>query len=266
MKKIPLDLPEIDKFSEVWKTFVQEAPLVYPIIFDGAQQVYIEAGFDASELDLTLEDTGYTTRKLTQLKTYYMPEEQPERAIEIVKARIKKNKYGSAMIHHKGRLKKGFTAQDYCMMGTAITFYPAIDGLRFSTSWRSTEIIKRYRGDILFLKEIQEIVERELDFPVKTFSFHFHNFTWHSMFYLLIIPHIKWKRHLELLKIANIRGYKNVIRWLHFYLVDERGGVYKYSSAHQVLKIAQKQMSPKQLERVARYVKLNYVENRRGYK
>ena len=187
------------------------------------------------------------------------------RAIELVKARIKKRKYGSALIPHQAKRKEGFTAQDFCMIGTTITYYPGIEGVRLATSWRTTEMMKRFRGDILFLDGIRDQIEQELQVPVKVFSFHFHNFTWHAMFYLLTMPHFKWKPHLNRLKKEHDRCFRNVIRWLHYYLVDERKGVYKYSSALQVLNIAEKQMTQEDFDNIARYVKLHYVENRRGY-
>ena len=215
--------------------------------------------------DFELSESGYTPVKLTQLKTYYMPEENLDRALGMIRQRVDKNKYGSVLIPHQGRLKRGFTQNDYCMIGTTLTYYPKEQGIYWCTHWRSTEAIKRARGDFLLIQYMIDRLGIGDDLPpVLGYTFKFDTLTFHPMMLPLSFPFIHWRAYLKDVRNHDAVLHRDIVRWMVYYFHNPEETYRRYSSAHQVQKIVTSQLSPKELSRVTRYAQKHYDGGRRG--
>ena len=204
--------------------------------------------------DFDIQESGYTPVKLTQLKTYYMPPQNLDHAMSLMSTRIDKNKYGSVLIPHQGRMKTGFTQNDYCMIGTTLTYYPKESTITWCTHWRSTEAIKRCRGDFLLIRYMIDALQGLFDrAPLTEFTFKFDTLTLHPMMVPLAFPYWKWRKWLQAIESHNPVLHRDIVRWLIYYFDNPERSYERYSSAHQVHKIAHRQLSNREVKAITRY-------------
>lgn len=246
----------MSQLNDEWIQTIINLPLQYqPRHIASVQRMYQHLEFHyKGPWDLTLEETGYSQSKLRQLRTYYLPDDNITRAMSLLRNRIDKNKYGSVLIPHQGRLKRGFTQNDYCMIGTTLTYYPKEKGIHWTTHWRSTEAIKRSRGDFLLIQYMLDEMEDMLEYaPILEYTFKFDTLTFHPMMVPLALPYIKWQKWMKAIKKHDQLLYRDILRWFAYYF-DNPGETYKrYSSAHQVHKIVHRQLRRKDIERITSY-------------
>ena len=185
-----------------------------------------EVFFDDS---MGLESTGYTNAKLTQLKNHYFN-----------KARVQGKKYGSGVCDFRGKEKRN-TKQDYCITAMYLSYYPAKKGIIIDIHWRTTEIIKRFRGDLVFFREflLPKFEEIFLEAPILKINLHFNNVTFHPMFAILLIND-GYITDWDNLRRQNYQTWLDCIQWAWKYILEPTGAVCKYSSAKQVLNIYKK--------------------------
>lgn len=253
---------------EEWAKFAHGLFFQPEIIVSGVQRIHRNVVWEVPAnifLDgsMTLKNSGYTPSKITQLKRFYYDQASIDRSKLELERRIRGHKYGSGFISHRGIPKKGFTKQDFCMVSTIISYYPQRRCTYVDSTWRTTEVIKRFRGDLIFLRDVVLPTHAQFfkEAPIKSLRFSFANVTAHPMYYILLVPYVDWKSALNHFIKHNPRLAHHILHWCWRYLVDPSRSIEAYSSAHQVVKIARKLTDPDELQRFARYVDRHYKHN-----
>ena len=230
-----------------WKTLCQKMMLRKEFIVAGVQRIHRNVRWQLSPEQwgnpMTLESTGYTQAKITQLLRNYWDEVSFTRAKADYHWRIEHRKYGSGVAYFRGIPKKN-TKQDYCITSMTMSYYPG-HGSIIDINYRTVELIKRFRGDLVFFPnhvfpffDIKDLLE---------VNFSFTNATLHPMFTILLAPHIDLIDILRQVRETNFRMYRDCLYWAFRYLFWQ-DSVNKYSSARQVIRIAESQCDTKALE------------------
>lgn len=259
----------MSNLNQKWLSYVKKLALLPPRHIASVQRMYQDIEFlYQGEWDLTLDETGYTNMKIKQLKRHYLPADNVHRAVELlINSRIDKNKYGSVLIPHQGERKKGFTQNDFCMIGTTLTYYPRERALYWRTHWRSMEVIKRGRGDLLLINHMMNLMEPLLkQVPIVNFGFKFDTVTFHPMMTPLMLPFITWQPWLKKIKKRDEKLFRDIIRWWAYYFDNPEKTYTRYSSAHQVYKITMQQLQDYDvdLDEIVNYTQKHYDGGRRG--
>lgn len=242
------------------------------LIIAGVQRIHRDVGWTLSPSDffdgsMTLEHTGYTNNKLQMLQRNYYNPDSIKRAKSDLAWRIKNKKYGSGAFDFRGIPKKG-TKQDYCIQSCVISFYPQKKATTIQVFWRTAELIKRFRADILFLRDfILPHFKEELEAaPPFQIDFRFANATFHPMMTVLLIEQLPdWRFHFNRIKEENPKLFRSMMYWAWRYLLDTSASIDSYSSARQVRLIARRTTAPDKLEKFRRYVEQRLFEDMDSY-
>lgn len=247
--------------TQAWANFVVQLTHEKELIVAGVQRIHPNIHWWVSSKDffddtMTLKETGYTKSKISMLSKHYAPQNL-ERAIADIKWRIEKRKYGSGVIYFNGEPKKN-TKQDFCMTAMIVTYFPGLNNTRITVYYRTAESIKRFRGDLVYLKTVilphfKEIFEIA---PPTGVFFEFANITLHPMYWVLMLEHVpNWSQVLSIVKNDNPKLFRAIAYWCWRYLLDTSKSIDSYSSARQVRIIAEKCTKPKTLERFKDWLK-----------
>lgn len=252
--------------------FVMSVGHTPELVIAGVQRIHRDVGWSLSpsvffDGSMTLEHTGYTSNKLQMLQRNYYNPDSIARAKADLAWRIKNKKYGSGAFDFRGIPKKG-TKQDYCIQSCVISYYPQKKGTTIQVFWRTAELLKRFRGDIIFLRDFifphfQEELEKAPPFQM---DFRFANATFHPMFTILLIEQlVDWRAHFNRIKEENPRMFHSMMYWAWRYLIDTSASIDSYSSARQVRLIARRTTAPDKLDKFARYVQRRVLEDLENY-
>lgn len=234
------------------------------LIIAGVQRIHRDVGWTLDpkmffDKSLTLEMTGYTQTKLNMLQRNYYNPASIARAKADLSWRIKHKKYGSGAFDFRGIPKTG-TKQDYCIQSCVISYYPQKKQTYVQIFWRTAELIKRFRADLLFIRDfILPHFEEEFKLaPIKQLDFRFANATFHPMMFVLAIATLPfWRAHLNRVKVENDKMFRAIMYWSWRYCLDTSASIDSYSSARQVRLIAMKTTPPEVMAEFKRYVELN---------
>lgn len=240
--------------TKAWANFVSDLGHKPELIVAGVQRIHANQTWSwpgelfFGDKVMTLKETGYTKSKITALSRHYTPQNL-ERAIADVLWRIKNKKYGSGVIYFQGEKKKN-TKQDFCMTAMVVSYYPQLKKTRITVFYRTVELMKRFRGDLVYLTgtvfpQLKEVFDLA---PVELVTFSAANATWHPMYAILLVEHVKdWDRHFDLIAKKNPRLWRAIAYWCWRYLLDDSKSIDSYSSARQVRVIAEKCTRPREL-------------------
>ena len=252
--------------------FVMSVGHTPELIIAGVQRIHRDVGwsvdpkvfFDGS---MTLAHTGYTNSKLKMLQRNYHNPDSIARAKADLAWRIRNKKYGSGAFDFRGIPKKG-TKQDYCIQSCVISYYPQKKATTIQVFWRTAELLKRFRGDIIFLRDfILPHFQEELALaPPIAIDFRFANATFHPMFTVLLVEQLDdWRAHFNKVKAENPKMFRSIIYWAWRYLLDTSGSIDSYSSAKQVRVIAERTTNPDKLKMFRKYVERRVLEDIQNY-
>jgi hypothetical protein len=247
--------------QQEWVNFVLKMAHTPELIIAGVQRIHRDVGwsldpevfFDGS---LTLRSTGYTETKLGALKRNYYNPDSIARAKADLAWRIEHKKYGSGGFDFRGIPKKG-TKQDYCIQSCVISYYPQRKGTSIQVFWRTAELIKRFRGDLIFLRDFifPHFRAELMAAPPFAIDFRFANCTFHPMFTVLLAARVPDLRaHCQRIRMENPKLFQSMMYWGWRYLCDTSKSIDSYSSARQVRLIAKKTTSPDQLEKFRKFI------------
>jgi|WetSurMetagenome_2_1015567.scaffolds.fasta_scaffold384987_2 hypothetical protein len=257
---------------EEYARFVLEVGHTPELIVAGVQRIHRDVGwsirpdvfFDGS---MTLAHTGYTKNKLGALERNYYNPVSIKRAKADLAWRIKNKKYGSGAFDFRGEPKKG-TKQDYCLQSCVISFYPPKGYTTVQVFWRTAELLKRFRGDILFLRDfiLPHFSEEFAQAPIHQVDFRFANATFHPMYTILLVSQVPdWMVHFNRIKQHNPRLFRSMMYWGWRYVCDTSASIDSYSSARQVRVIANRVTPPDRMLRFRGYVERRLMENLDDY-
>lgn len=250
-----------------WSKFVLDVGHKPELIIAGVQRIHRDVGwtldpkvfFDGS---LTLAKTGYTRNKLSALQRNYYNPESIARAKADLAWRIEHKKYGSGAFDFRGMPKKN-TKQDYCIQSAVISYYPQRKGTTIHVFWRTAELIKRFRGDLIFIRDfiLPHFAEELKEAPPFQIDFRFANATFHPMFFVLLVQWSDWRSHLKQIKKDNPKLFRSICYWCWRYCLDTSASIDSYSSARQVRVIANKTTDKTRMIEFKAWLKLTIKED-----
>ena len=225
---------------DAWRLLCRRLIYKPEFVIAGVQRIHRNVQWQLSpeqwERSITLESTGYTQAKIKQLQRNYWDQASFERARSDYHWRVDHHKYGSGVAYFRGTPKKN-TRQDYCITSMTVAYYPRV-GTVVDINYRTAEAIKRFRGDLVFFPnfvfpffDLKDLIE---------VNFNFTNITLHPMFTILLAPHLDLVYVLRQIRQTNFKLYRDCVYWAFRYLFWQ-DSVNKYSSARQVIKIAEQQ-------------------------
>jgi len=195
------------------------------------------AGKISSMMKLLCQISG-TPRQVvlnSKLKRHYYDREKTRAARNVVKNKWEQRTYGSAGFPLIGEVKK-WTKQDFCMQACTATHYPR-GGVRICVFYRTTEIIKKFGADLIFLRDV--VLPRfDRIKSIHEITFMFSNITVHPMFFpTLLAHHPAPVSFLEAVRIEDERFHTGICKWMTKYLLEgETSWVQKFSQAKQTHK------------------------------
>jgi hypothetical protein len=257
---------------QAWARFVMDISHQPELIVAGVQRIHRDVGWSLKpsvffDESMTLKSTGYTQNKLSALQRNYYNPDSIARAKSDLAWRIKHKKYGSGAFDFRGTPKKG-TKQDYCLQSCVISYYPQKKGTTIQVFWRTAELIKRFRGDLLFLRDfILPHFEEELKAaPPFAIDFRFANATFHPMFTVLLPQFApQWQQHWDQIKKENPSLFRSMMYWCWRYLCDTSASIDSYSSARQVRVIANRVTDKMTLRSLKAYIEHEIKHNLADY-
>lgn len=121
-----------------------------PICYSGIRKILQDVTYQTTKIPtLTYEDLNYTQAKHKQLLRNYVNPEEFDRVKELLKKR-KKQHFTSVGVSLRNETKKN-KSMGWCMLSMVITRMtrPALETVEIQ--YRSTEVIRKFGGDLAFL-------------------------------------------------------------------------------------------------------------------
>lgn len=217
--------------------------------------------------DLTISDSGFTKTKMTLLRKGYYHEESIQTAVMLWELRKEKCKYGSVSFttfnhfikNDPNKKSKRASVMGPCIQAVSLTYLndhtTAID-----VFYRTTEYFKKFPADLVFLRDV---LLPNFDFdtaPIRDVTFHLANITCHPMYFVTLVPHLKYPiKVLDTIRRADDYYWKWIIKWTARYLVEEYfHGIEKFAQALRVRKDALERIQPGKLEELIEYLDDNH--------
>lgn len=255
-----------------WVKFVMGVGHTPELIVAGVQRIHRDIGWSLDpkiffDESLTLKSTGYTKNKLAALQRNYYNPESIARAKADLEWRIEHKKYGSGAFTFRGQTKKG-TKQDFCIQSCVISYYPQKKATTIHVFWRTAELIKRFRGDLIFLRDfiMPHFDDAFKLAPPMQVDFRFANATFHPMYTVLLIQSLPdWRNHFNDFADDNPKLFHSCAYWAWRYLCDTSKSIDSYSSARQVRLIANKTTDPERLEKFRQYIERSILKDLKSY-
>ena len=152
------------------------------------------------------------------------------------------------------------------MTAGIVAYYPQLKSTQITIYYRTVELIKRFRGDLVFLRDF---ILPHFDLsaaPPTEVRFKFANATFHPMFTILLIQWVTdWEEHFDKIREGNYSLFRSMMYWGWRYVVDPSKSIDSYSSARQVRVIAERVTDQRVLRKFKRYVKRSIQSDLSSY-
>ncbi len=176
---------------------------------------------------------GYSEKgnKIKALRKHYLDEDSIQNAANQIQEIVRKNRYGSAGFSMRGDEKK-WTKQDFCIQASVVTHVPGNE-LELTVFYRTTEVIKKFAADLVFIKEVVLPYFNDVSYNV---NFYFNNVTVHPMFFPILLAHEPQPvEFLKSLKANDNKFFVGVGKWMQKYLFEgNTSWVQNFSQARQI--------------------------------
>lgn len=233
--------------------------------------------FKRMKNDLQMQDIGYTRSKTTMLIKNYVHEESKQVAIDLWEKRLGQRKYGSVGFTCYNHFVKGGSIDAKrskrasvfgpCIQSVNLTYMEKDKSCEVDVFYRTTEFLKKFPADLVFLRDQLLHGFRFDTAPIKAIHFHFANVTMHPMYFVTILPFLddpieEW----EAIKEADKRFYDWSIKWSARYLIpDYHRGIQKFAQAMRV-KAGADALIPQEIKgELIEYLKDNHPGYRNDY-
>ncbi len=139
------------------------------------------------------------------------------------------------------------------MSSCVVTYYPR-GGLRVVIFYRTTEIIKKFGADLIFLREVVLPRFNRIK-SIDNVSFVFSNLTVHPMFFTTLLAHHPSPiLFLSRIKNSDSHFHKGIERWMRKYLFEgETSWVQKFSQAKQTHAAMKRLMTEETQQKLKQY-------------
>ena len=258
---------------EEWLDLCVNLACTPPAFRDGGRKIFRNISLTVKDLnDINLEDAGYTVRKLSMLKGYYYHEESIKAAQEMWAKRLGQNTYGSTCFTCFNHFVKGGSVNasrakhasvlSPCLQSVVITQKPR-KMVEVDIFYRTTEFIKKFAGDIIFLREMLLFPNFKLD-NLEAINFHFANSTLHFMYYPILFIHLAQPLQvMAKIKKADEGFHDLVVKSASRYLIPEfTRGIENHSQSMQVHRQMNGSLTKRQKKEIVEYLYANH----KGYK
>lgn len=139
-----------------------------PFMYNGLRKIVQNLNWEIPAIPtLTYDDLGYSKNKLKQLERNYINVEELARVKAILEKR-KGQSLTSVALNMRGA-KKDSRSMGWCMLNVVVTRTPKTENVEIH--YRSTELILKFGGDLVFLPTVFERIGVE----PKVVRFHFAN-------------------------------------------------------------------------------------------
>lgn len=179
-----------------------------PYTYNGLRKLVVSIGctYGPSLPSVSLEEIGYTKAKLKALDRMYYNVEAVEKARALLKKREDQAFSPIAVSMHGGA--KRADSLGWCMESLIVTKTPK--RCRVEVLYRSTEIIRKFQADLIFLPKIFERLEITPD----EVSFHFSNAFISGVFYPTLFQWVNAIDYLNFLKENEPKFYQVSTKFL----------------------------------------------------
>lgn len=229
------------------------------------QNVELEFPFECT---LEYADVGYTVMKRRQLERNYLHQESINMAADLWNRYRARPKYRSVSFSCYRSLVKDShgprgSVMGPCMQSVCLTMDNKGKGVDVTVFYRTTEILKKFPADLVFLSDIIKTNFNLEGMHIRTVKCYFANLTVHPAYFVILLPHLKQPiAELEKLKIADKYFFDWVVKWTARYTIEKYGhGIAKFAQALQVKKYAIAHITGSKLEALQEYLE----ENHPGY-
>lgn len=208
--------------------------------------------FDTN-MDLRMEDVGFTKSKMSQLSRNYIHEESIVAASALWDEYRKRPKYRSVVVSCFGKLVKNHdtggnsrgSKMGSCLLAVVITMIDRYT-VDISLHYRTTEFYKKFPADLVFVWE--KILSRfDLEgLSLRKLTCMFDNITAHPAYFGAVIGHLKTPlRSLREIQEADEYFFKWICRWTARYLVPGWSrGIAKFAQAVRTKVTVESGISP----------------------
>lgn len=204
---------------------------------------------------ITLDDCGYTSKKLNDLTKSYYHEDSFQGALALWEKRGPKP--GSVSFSTMIETEKMHSDSSRisskigpCLGVISVSRWPD-DRLVVDGFWRSTEYYKKFPADLIWIGKLLE----PFNIPKgSVLNCYFANLTLNAMYGAQLLVHLDNPiAHLKHVAKTNPQFHKNVCRNLRYYLVDETG-IKKFAQALRVRMFVQESIKPSTARQIVKYL------------
>jgi hypothetical protein len=163
--------------------FIKECIAHPALMYSGVRKIFQDLTWTTNELpDLTYGDLGYGQNKFKQLTRNYLNLDELERVRTLLDRRAGQS-FTSVAMSLRGANKADSRSMGHCMQTLIISW--AKDHESVEVQYRSTECIKKFGADLVFLRYLCD----ELDLDPSIFRFRFANAYLSGVFFPTLLPH-----------------------------------------------------------------------------
>jgi len=200
-------------------------------------------------MDLTLEDAGYSKAKMRQLERNYLHQDSIAAASQLWDEYREKPKYRSVAISCFGRLVKDHggprgSKMGSCLLAITITMLNRKTA-EINLHYRTTEFLKKFPADLIFVYE-DILSQFNLEgMTITKVTCLFDNITIHPQYFTTIIPLLEDPiSSLEAIRESDSYFHQWIVKWAGRMLIPEQGrGIAKFAQAVRVKMDAEKRIS-----------------------
>lgn len=205
---------------------------------------------------LNLDDLGYTDMKTSQLKNLYLHEESRAAALQLWQGREhnkrRSNKFQNVVFHchaHDSKRSGISGKQGPCLSSVTVTHIWS-GRVEVNAFWRSTEIFKKFPGDLVFLRDV-------LLKPfgrINSVTCDIANVTVHPLYFLNLIPQLDDPvGKLQEIEKSDPDFHQRIVNVTHDQLCGGDSNA-NFQSAQRVKRFALAKIDPKTLKELKAYL------------
>lgn len=226
------------------------------------QNVELEFPFECT---LEYADVGYTIMKRRQLERNYLHQESIDMASALWNQYRTRPKYRSVSFSCYRSLVKDShgprgSKMGPCVQSVCLTMDNKGKEVDITVFYRTTEILKKFPADLVFLSDIIKTNFNLEGMKVNKVTCYFANLTVHPAYFVIILPHLKDPiGELERLREVDHYFWEWVTKWTARYTIEKYGhGIAKFAQALQVKKYAVNRITGDKLKTLQDYLETNH--------
>jgi hypothetical protein len=198
---------------------------------------------------LTVEDCGYTARKMRDLDCLYFHKESHATAVALWTGDKKPHNVAFTTYAHLTKVSGIHGKQGPCLQCVTITRTPR--GPVANAVWRSTELLKKFAADLILLRDVLLPAFG----PIFELRCEMHNCTIHPLDFLTLVPHLADPiSEIERIRKGDARFHHYAVRDMRDLLCGGKTNA-NFARARRVKKRFLEKIDPDVLREVRAYLR-----------